>query len=180
MTKPCRSIQHQGVIPIGILIIITLTGVNGDTNITSCSVRVGDSRESLTLNVTYIGDPHVRTLITFLNPLRTITHIQSPCQTSSTSTHLIFTSCTNNSNTDSYNLYLNYDITSVTNTTITLREFNFPIQSELYTGDILVWAFNSSGFKGLINYCSEFSSLVLLGNTQIYIYRANYAEYLSI
>ena len=173
MEKPRWSILYLGII------FFILKGVNGVTEITSCSVTAGADRESLTFNVTYVGDDHRRTYIHFYDPLRAITAIEDPCLTSSSSPDLIIYSCsTNSSSTYSY-VRLYYNPNSFTNTNITVRKFNFPIESQSYSNVILVQAFNSSSHPGSFVYCSNFSSLPgfsLLGNLYISIFLSKFGS----
>ena len=159
------------IVWLGIIFSI-LNEANGDTSITSCSVTAKADRESLTINVTYSGDAHKKTLVKFFSPLLEITAITAPCRTSTSSTHLTFTSCSNSSGSTDYKMWLYYNLVSITNTNITVRKFNFPIQSQSYTDSIYLRAWNSSNTMGPITYCSTFSSpppLSLLGK-YIYIY----------
>ena len=167
MEKPRWSILYLGII------FFTLKGVNGASEITSCWVTVGADRESLTINLTYAGDDHEYTFIGIYDSLRTITAIEAPCETSSSSPDLTFTSCNYSSGTLYINMYLFYDPSSLTNTNITLRKFNFPIESQLYSiGAIRFQAHSTSGW-GLSKWCSDFSSppaFSLQGNLYIYIF----------
>ena len=168
MEKPRWSILCLGII------FFILNGVNGVTDIISCSVTAGADRESLTINVTYNGDYHMETGMHFYDPLRTITAIEAPCETSSSSPDLTFISCYNDNTPSTFRMRLDYDLTSLTNTNITLRKFNFPIESQLYSsGSIRLQARNSTSDWGSHVYCSAFSSppaFILLGNLYIYKY----------
>ena len=159
------------ILCLGIIFFI-LNRANGLANITSCWVTAGADRESLTINVTYAGDAHKGTHIRFSKILRTITAIEAPCETSSSSSDLTFTSCTNSSSSNEFHMYLYYGLNSLTNTNITLRKFKFPIESQSYPTSIAVWILNSSTW-GSGKWCSVFSSLPafsLLGNLYINIY----------
>ena len=168
MEKPRWSILCLGII------FFTLNGVNGYANITSCWVTVGADHESLTLNATYDGDDHESVWVRIFDPLWAITAIEAPCETSSSSPDLTFTSCTTSINTERLQMNLYYDLSPLTNTNITLRKFNFPIESQSYSsGSIRMRARNNSISWGSIKYCSDFSSspvLSLLGNLYINIY----------
>ena len=176
MEKSTLSILYLGII------LTTLNGVNGATSILSCVATVGNSGESLTVNVNYDGGSHQTTWLSFTGSLRTITAIEAPCKTTSSSSDLTFTSCTNSSSSSQYCLWLNYDTSLITNTNITVHKFAFP-EGQSYTNTLTLQVKNSSGSWGPTKNCLTFSypaSVDLLGKHPYYYifnrYESDYAD----
>ena len=164
MKQPRWSIVYLGIM------FSLVNGVTRATEITSCLAAVEPDKESMTINVTYDGGDHQWTLIGFGDPLRPILDIEEPCEISSISPDITFITCSDNSPS---NIVLIYDLSSITNTIITIQKLNFPVQSHLYTTDsIHLAAFSNIEGWGSNYYCPAFSSptpLSLLGNPYINI-----------
>ena len=131
---------------VGIMLIVLSGKGTEGRYVTSCSVTAWGS--SITINVSYQGSYHRLTDIYVYYPLRSYENLVSPCMNAISATHLSVISC------HDYSSYLRifYQNTQITNTNITLHNFNFPATPMTFPDDIKLRAYWGSSF-GSYRYC---------------------------
>ena len=139
------------------------------TEIESCTVTAYEGTDKpLTLNLTYDGNPHVKSRIYMSNELDEYADIQQPCKRTTKTTNLPeLADCTHTTY-----VILYYAETTVRDVTITLNWFNLPPAGYSFgPNTIRVRPYDNSGSYGSWFWCDPFMVAVpnILYSMYIYI-----------
>ena len=149
------GINHRWYM-LGIYILVLVLsgkGANGRT-VTSCTVTTGSS--SITINASFSGN-HQMLYVYLYSTLRSLESFLSPCMNAISASYLSVYNCYDGG----WYMLIYYNSHTVSNSVITLRNFNFPATAQTFTNNIALQAYWSGW--GSSFYCSPFSSVALIG-----------------